>query len=102
MLVFLFIFHFSFITSVVVFYVQFDYSYPHLLNYYFFVSFPQNELIFTDILRLSVDASASEGQDGGQQVSLDGKFVVLLHIRYQIRQAALLTPCLLCGCCFSA
>lgn len=76
--------------------MQFDYSYPHLLNYYFFVSFPQNELIFTDILRLSVNVSASEDQDGGQQVSLDGKFMVLLHIRYQISQAAVLTTCLLC------
>lgn len=55
-----------------------------ILNYSimpFFVSFPKNELIFTDILRLSVNVSASEDQDGDQQVSLDGKFMVLLHIR---------------------
>lgn len=79
MLVFLFIFQFSFITSVVILYVEFDYSYPHLLNSNFFVSFPQNELIFTDILRLSVNVSASEDQDGGQQVSLDGKFMVFTY-----------------------
>lgn len=49
----------------------------------FFLSFPQNELIFTDILRLSVDVSASEDRDGGQPVSLDGKFMGLSHIRYE-------------------
>lgn len=74
--------------------VLFDYSYPQLLNDYFFVSFPQNELIFTDILRLSVNASASEDQDGGQQVSLDGTFMVLLHIRYENQSSSCLTACL--------
>lgn len=53
-------------------------------NYCFVASFPQNELIFTDILRLSVAVSVSDVQDGGQQVSVDGAFIVPLHIRYQI------------------
>lgn len=66
-----------------------------IIIFLFPVSFPQNELIFTDILRLSVSVSASEDQDGGQPLSLDGKRMLLLHIRYQISQAAVLTACLL-------
>lgn len=55
-----------------------------LLLIYSIVAFAQNELIFTDILRLSVNVSTSEDQGGEQQVSLDGKCIPLLLGRYPI------------------
>lgn len=51
----------------------------HVLLHHSVFVWLQNELVFRDIIRLSLDSAVSEGPEGAQQPSI-GKVSITLHV----------------------